>query len=33
MIQDVLGASWFIALIIITYGVATGQLCLCRRDN
>jgi hypothetical protein len=33
MTQDVLGASWFIALIIITYGVATGQLCLWRRDN
>jgi hypothetical protein len=33
MIQDVLGASWFIALMIVTYGLATGQLCVWRRDN
>ena len=33
MIYDVLGASWFIALMIVTYGLATGQLCVWRRDN
>ena len=33
MIHDVLGASWFIALMIVTYGLATGQLCVWRRDN
>jgi len=29
---DVLGAIWFIALVSVTYGIATGQFCLWRRD-
>ena len=33
MTQDVLGALWFIALFIIVYGVAIGDLCLWRRDD
>ena len=33
MIQDVLGALWFIALIIVAYELFTGDLCLWRRDN
>jgi hypothetical protein len=33
MTQDVLGALWFIALIIVAYELFTGDLCLWRRDN
>jgi hypothetical protein len=33
MIQDVLWALWFIALLIVVYGTATGDLCLWRRDD
>ena len=33
MTQDVLGALWFIALFISIYGMATGDLCLWRRDD
>ena len=33
MIQDVLWALWFIALIFVAYGLATGDLCLWRRDD
>ena len=34
MTQDVLGALWFITLLISIYGMATGDLCLWRRyDN
>jgi hypothetical protein len=32
MIQDVLWALWFIALLVVVYGMATGDLCLWRRD-
>jgi hypothetical protein len=31
MTQDVLGALWFITLLIGIYGMATGHLCLWRR--
>jgi hypothetical protein len=27
MIQDVFSAAWFIALLIVVYGMATGELC------
>jgi len=33
MIQDVPGALWFITLLIVVYGMATGDLCLWRRDD
>jgi hypothetical protein len=33
MIQDVRGALWFIALLIVVCGMATGDLCLWRRDD
>jgi hypothetical protein len=33
MIQDVRGALWFITLLIVVYGMATGDLCLWRRDD
>jgi hypothetical protein len=33
MTQDVLGAVWFIMLLISIYGMVTGDLCLCRRDD
>jgi hypothetical protein len=33
MTQDVLGTIWFIALLIVAYGLVTGDLCLWRRDN
>jgi hypothetical protein len=34
MTQDVLGAIWFITLLISIYGMATGDLCFWRRyDN
>ena len=34
MTQDVLGALWFITLLISIYGMATGDLCSWRRyDN
>jgi hypothetical protein len=33
MIQNVFGALWFIALLIVVYGTATGNLCLWRRDD
>jgi hypothetical protein len=33
MIQDVLWALWFIALLIVAYGTSTGDLCLWRRDD
>jgi hypothetical protein len=32
MIQDVFSAAWFIMLIVV-YGLATGDLCLWRRDD
>jgi hypothetical protein len=31
MTQDVLGALWFITLLISIYGMATGDLCFWRR--
>ena len=33
MTQDVLGAIWFITLLIVVYGMATGDLCLWRRGD
>jgi hypothetical protein len=33
MIQDVLSALWFITLLVVVYGMATGDLCLWRRDD
>jgi hypothetical protein len=33
MTQDVLGALWFITLLISAYGMVTGDLCLWRRDD
>jgi hypothetical protein len=33
MIQDAPGALWFITLLIVVYGMATGDLCLWRRDD
>jgi len=33
MIQDVLGALWFIASFIVIYRMATGDLCLWRHDD
>jgi hypothetical protein len=33
MIQTVFGAPWFITLLIVVYGTATGNLCLWRRDD
>jgi hypothetical protein len=34
MTQDLLGALWFITLLIVIYGMATGDLVLWRRaDN
>jgi hypothetical protein len=33
MTQDVLGALWFIMLLISIYGMVTGDLCLWRRDD
>jgi hypothetical protein len=33
MIQDVFSALWFITLLIVVYGMATGDLCLWRRDD
>ena len=33
MTQDVLGALWFIALIIVAYELFIGDLWLWRRDN
>jgi hypothetical protein len=33
MTQDVLGALWFITLLIGIYGMATGDLCLWRRGE
>ena len=33
MTQDVLGALWFITLLIGIYGMATGHLCLWRRGD
>jgi hypothetical protein len=32
MIESVLGALWFITWLIVVYGMATGGLCLWRRD-
>ena len=32
-IQDIPGALWFIALLIVVYGMAIGDLCLWRRDD
>jgi hypothetical protein len=32
MIESVLGALWFITFLIVIYGMATGGLCLWRRD-
>ena len=33
MSQDVLGALWFITLLIVIYGMATGHLCFWRRGD
>jgi hypothetical protein len=33
MIQDVVSTLWFITLLIVVYGMATGDLCLWRRDD
>jgi hypothetical protein len=33
MIEDVVWALWFIAVLVVTYELATGDLCLWRRDN
>ena len=33
MTKDVLGALWFIMLLISIYGMVTGDLCLWRRDD
>jgi hypothetical protein len=33
MIQDVFSALWFITLLLVVYGIATGNLCLWRRDD
>jgi hypothetical protein len=33
MTQDVLGAIWFITLLIGVYGMSTGDLCLWRRGE
>jgi hypothetical protein len=33
MTQDVLGALWFIMLLISIFAIATGDLCLWRRDD
>jgi hypothetical protein len=33
MTQDVLGAVWFIMLLVSIYGAVTGDLCLWRRDD
>ena len=33
MTQDILGALWFIMLLIIIYGMVTGDLCLWRRND
>jgi hypothetical protein len=33
MIQDVSGALWFITLLIVVFGMASGDLCLWRRDD
>jgi hypothetical protein len=33
MIQDVPGVLWFIALLIVVYGMAIGDLCLWRHDD
>ena len=33
MTQDVFGALWFITLLIVVYGMATGDLCFWRRDD
>jgi hypothetical protein len=33
MIQDVPWALWFIALLIVAYRLAIGDLCLWRRDD
>ena len=33
MTQDVLGALWFVTLLIGIYGMATGHLCLWRRGD
>jgi hypothetical protein len=33
MTQDILGALWFIMLLISIYGMVTGDLCLWRRND
>jgi hypothetical protein len=33
MTQDLFGALWFIVLLVSIYGMATGDLCLWRREN
>jgi hypothetical protein len=33
MIQDVFWALWFITLLIVVYGMATGDLFFWRRDD
>jgi hypothetical protein len=33
MIQDVVSALWFLTLLIVVYGMATGDLCLWRCED
>ncbi len=33
MTQNVLGALWFLTLLISIHGMTTGDLCLRRRDD
>jgi hypothetical protein len=33
MTQDVFGALWFFTLLIVVYGMVTGDLCFWRRDD
>jgi hypothetical protein len=33
MIQDVFSALWFITLLVVVYGTATGNLCFWRRED
>jgi hypothetical protein len=33
MIEDVLWALWLMAVLVVTFELATGDLCLRRRDN
>jgi hypothetical protein len=33
MIRDLVSALWFVTLLIVVYGMATGDLCLWRRED